>query len=398
MFKSRVEKLKSQLAKDYPHLPQHIHTVISPLRICPLGAHIDHQNGPVTGMPVGEPNILVFMPTTSPEVRIKSCNFEGEVVFNVTDELVRSDLGWENYAKGAAKALNAKYPITRGFVGVIEGVTPVGGLSSSASVGIAYLLALEKSNQLDLSPHENIQLDKDLENGFLGLKNGILDQSIILMGNKRCLTFLDCKKFEFTQITQTKPQDQYEVIIAYSGLSKSLVSSADYNNRVNECLEAASILSRRANLCTTEVPKLGDVPYEIWHDNQKYLPTPLNKRAAHFYTETKRVLAGADYWKQGDIKRFGNLMNESCTSSIENYESGSPHLISLHTILKECRGVYGSRFSGAGFRGSCIGFIDPKYKQEIVDQINRIYPYKHPEVASEYKVLFTKQLDGVRVY
>jgi galacturonokinase len=398
MFEQRIQKLKDSLCEKYPNIGDNIYAVVSPLRICPLGAHVDHQGGMVTGMPVGAPNILVFAPTDSPQVKIHSNNFDGEVNFDLSQEITKSDLLWENYVRGAAKAIQSKYPLTKGFVGIISGSTPIGGLSSSASVGVAYLLALEKSNNLEITREENIRLDKNIENDFLGLKNGILDQSIILMGNNTSLTFLDCKQMEFKQVQQTTPQDEYEIIVAYSGLTKSLVNSSDYNNRVTECQEAARLLCENAGIKTEATPKLGDIPFEIWQQYENQLPTPLDRRAKHFFTEVQRVQDGIKYWETGDINNFGRLINESCESSITNYESGSPQLISLQKLLKSCKGVYGSRFSGAGFRGSCIGLVNPKYKDEIVELINVQYPKLHPEVGSDYRILFTKQLDGAQVY
>jgi len=397
MLKQRIKNLTEKHKKTFPQNTSPIYTVISPLRICPLGAHIDHQGGLVTGMPVGEPNILVFSESTNSEVKIQSLNFEGEASFNITDNLSKSELGWENYARGATEALKSEYNLSKGFLGVIEGSTPIGGLSSSASVGVAYLLALEKVNNLDITKEKNIDLDSKIENGFLGLKNGILDQSIILMGQATSLTFLDCNNVEFKQIQPNKRMNDYEIIVAYSGLSKSLISSSDYNNRVTECLEAAQILCEKGNIKTKVPPKLRDVPLEIWETYKNTLPKVLQKRAGHFFTEMNRVQKGVEYWKNGDIQGFGECINLSCQSSIENYESGSPHLISLQKILQGCKGVYGSRFSGAGFRGSCIGLVNPAYKQEIIGAIEREYPKLHPEVKNEYKILFTKQIDSACV-
>jgi galactokinase len=78
---------------------------------------------------------------------------------------------------------------------------------------------------------------------------------------------------------------------------------------------------------------------------------------------------------------------------VDNYESGCPHLVTLYNILRECRGVYGARFSGGGFRGSCIGLADPGYREEIAATIGALYPAVHPDVAELYSVHFCR-LDG----
>jgi len=90
-------------------------------------------------------------------------------------------------------------------------------------------------------------------------------------------------------------------------------------------------------------------------------------------------------------------MFESGESSINNYECGCPELITIYEILKKTRGVYGARFSGAGYRGCCIGLVDPRYKDEIKERVDKQYPIKHPEYKDKYQVYFCKTDDGARI-
>ena len=66
----------------------------------------------------------------------------------------------------------------------------------------------------------------------------------------------------------------------------------------------------------------------------------------------------------------------------------------IFDILQDAPGVYGARFSGAGYRGAVIGLINPEYKQEIKQRIDEIYPEKHPEYKDKYEVNFCKTADG----
>jgi len=90
-------------------------------------------------------------------------------------------------------------------------------------------------------------------------------------------------------------------------------------------------------------------------------------------------------------------MFASGESSIHNYECGCPELITIFNILKETPGVYGARFSGAGYRGCCIGLIDPQYKETVKAAIDREYPAKHPAYKDIYRVNFCKTDDGARI-
>jgi galactokinase len=123
------------------------------------------------------------------------------------------------------------------------------------------------------------------------------------------------------------------------------------------------------------------------------LPAALKKRAAHYFGEMQRVSEGVAAWRARDIKQFGALITQSGQSSIENYECGSPQLITLYEILRETSGVYGARFSGAGFRGCCIALIDPAARETIAEAIHCRYPVAHPGAAEHYSIHFCRPDD-----
>jgi galactokinase len=107
----------------------------------------------------------------------------------------------------------------------------------------------------------------------------------------------------------------------------------------------------------------------------------------------QRVQEGVRAWEDGDLRLFGQLMNESGESSIKYHECGSPQLITLYETLAATPGVYGARFSGAGFRGNCIAFIDPAARERIAAAVHQRYPAAHPGEAARYSIHFC-QPDG----
>lgn len=389
---TRVEGLKGKLAERVGCSPRDVETVCSPLRVSPLGAHVDHQGGLVTGMTLDRSILLAFVPRDDRSVSVESLNFSGRVEFGMDDvpPVVRGD--WGNYVRGAVIALRQSYELQTGIDATVEGDMPIGGLSSSAAVGVAYLLALETANGLEVAERENIEHDRYIENEYLGLKNGILDQSIILMSDRDHLTFLDCETFDLRKFPTPADNGHFEILVAHSGLETSLAST-DYNRRVAECQQAARTLLEWAGEPVPGSPRLRMVSDKVYHELGKRLPTPLDRRAKHFFTEKQRVREGVAAWQTGDLDRVGQLINESGASSVYNYESGCPHLITLYNILKGCPGVYGARFSGGGFRGSCIGLVHPASRDEIRAYIDARYPAAHPEVADRYSIHFCK-LDG----
>jgi len=372
-----------------------VRLVFAPYRICPLGAHIDHQLGPVTAMAVDQGVLLAYAPSPVREVRLTSLEFPGEVRFDLDVPGAPQTGDWGDYARGAGQALaQSGYVLRRGLVGIVTGPWSEGGLSSSAAVGVAYLLALEEVNMLSVAVEKNILLDQAIENGYLGLQNGILDQSGILLSRRNHLTYIDCATTRHQLIPAAHSTPPWSLVLAFSGLKKALVGT-DYNRRVAECRAAARILLDAAGR-TEETPLLGRVHPREYTEHKGRLPEPLSRRAAHFFSEVERVHRGAEAWRQGDLREFGRLMTASGESSIRNYECGCPPLVDLYRILVRCEGIYGARFSGAGFRGCCIGLAARAHAAEAAEAIQRAYAECQPHLAAEASVVVCHSDDGAR--
>ncbi len=212
-----------------------IQVVRAPLRICPLGAHIDHQLGVVTGMTIDRSVLLAFIPTIDGSVHLESLNFATPTRFDLHNVPAYQKGDWANYLRGAVLALQEDHHLTRGMVGVIGGSMPIGGLSSSAAVTIAYLLALEAINELTVDAYQNMAHCRFTENRYIGLNNGILDQSVILHSAHHHLTRIDCESVTVdrisTQLSEDELRARFGVLVVYSGVTHALVGT-DYNSRV----------------------------------------------------------------------------------------------------------------------------------------------------------------------
>jgi len=417
--------------------------IYSPYRICPLGAHIDHQLGIVIGTTINRGIRFIFEPNSAGLVRLHSLDYDESIEFSFADTSRKAG-HWSDYARGAACVLQLKEKLKYGIDAEIQADFPGGGLSSSAAIAVAYLLALEKVNNLHIPAGENIKLVQKLENEYIGLKNGILDQSIILLTKSmpNSMVYLDCKTLKHKIIAPGKSansprplrergadamskehrlarppsgeagdrspsgQDRlrgneakFEVAVVYSGIEQAL-SNTGYNRRVTECEEAASLLMEMADqrlphrrtARNNKMIRLRDVPEEVFQKYKDKLPANLRKRATHFFTEMDRVRKGVLFWKSGDLKGFGKLMTDSGKSSIENYECGTPALIRIYELLNSVDGIYGARFSGAGFRGSCIGLIKPseKVRDTVREKIAKHYKVEFPQYADKCRIVFCK--------
>lgn len=380
-----------------------VRVVVSPYRICPLGAHIDHQGGTVSAMTINKGIILGFVPSGGAQVFLRSGQFEGDVKFRVDEAqcprnarpvqenvslVIHEEMDWGCYARGALYALQKSgKKLTMGIIGFIcgSGGLDSSGLSSSAAVGIAYLLALESANNITACPTENIELDRLIENGFLGLKNGILDQSAILLSEHGCLTCMNCKTKEHCLIYPPKSgQKAYKILLAFSGLKHALANNPGYNCRVSECQEAARILLCASGHGKLE-PLLSNVDRSSYEAHKGKLEPKLARRAEHYYSENMRVADGLKAWASGNIEDFGKLISASGLSSIENYECGCEPMKQLYEILLRAPGVFGARFSGAGFRGCCLAFVDANLADEAASFVKREYCSLQPALSGQLK-------------
>ena len=371
--------------------------IFSPYRVCPLGAHVDHQHGLVTGFAIDKGVDLWFNIREDNVVKLSSKTFEGDVEFHVNTPSQVKERHWGDYARGAKYALKKRFELSKGIDGVIKGSLPVGGLSSSAAVLIAYVKAFAKANGIRLQPFEVVQIASEAEREYIGLNNGILDQSCIALGKKDGLLFLDCDTNDYRIISRNPNMPEFEIGIFFSGLTRSLVNS-DYNLRVYECKTAAWNMLAYHNqpLKTFDKTFLRDIPKETFDKTRDMMPLRFARRAEHFYSEYRRVRQGVTAWETGNLQLFGKLSFDSCESSIHNYECGSPELISIYNIMRPLQGVYGGRFSGAGFKGAVIALVDPKYKEQIEKELTEQYLKEYPEYTDTFKLYWVKPDDGAR--
>jgi galactokinase/galacturonokinase len=336
---------------------------------------------------------MAFVPTDNGDLELRSQNYPGRVALNLEDVPDRTGAFWGAFARGAALALKEEFQISRGIKGLLNGMLPGCGLSSSASVLLAYLHALAQVNAIDLEPWDLVRLTQKAENQYIGLNNGILDQTSIVFGRRGHLLHIDTRERQVEAFPDTLGKEAYCIVVAYSGYSRELTTTG-YNTRVEECREAASLLGRWEGNPKAEI--LSDVSEAAFQRYGKKLPPHLFRRAHHFFSEVKRVEDGLAAWQEGRLDDFGRLMFDSCRSSIEHYECGSQAIHDLQQIVGDTDGIIGSRFSGGGFGGCVIGFVDPARAEDAVANIQFAYQKCHPEVADHAAVYFTGSTDGVK--
>ena len=367
-----------------------------PYRICPIGAHSDHNLGKITGLAIDKGIFIAYSPKQNGVVEMSSLQFPKRAQWHIGSVPSGKQNDWADYLRGATWALAKHFPLKVGVCGVIEGTLPIGGLSSSAAVIISFLKALCGVNNISLEQQELIDIAYDAELNYVGVSVGKLDQSCEVLGKKNHLLYLDTKDGSYELIPQNPAMKPYKIAIFYSGLEHSLVGSK-YNMRVDELRAGVYALQALAGM---EYGKFGEamarnVPREVYEEFKGRLPVQWARRCEHWYTEFERVEKGAEAWRRGDIEEYGRLSFESGWSSIHNWESGAPEQIRLYEIMTKTEGIYGGRFSGAGFKGCCMALINPEYEESIKRSVTEQYLKAFPEMTGKYDVFICESADGV---
>ena len=231
-----IVKCEEVYAATYGRDPEEV--AFCPYRVSPLGAHIDHQFGKINGFAIDRGIHIAYSAKRNGVVELQSVNFPKRAQFHVAGipEVKVGD--WADHMRGAARELGEKYPLRYGISGVIEGGLPIGGLSSSAAVIIAFLSALAKVNGIRLAPRETIMMAKAVENRYVGVNCGKLDQSCEVLCRKGQMLYLDCRDDSYSLIPTPAGMKPFRLAVFFSGLERSLASS-DYNLRQDECKAAA---------------------------------------------------------------------------------------------------------------------------------------------------------------
>ena len=209
---------------------------------------------------------------------------------------------------------------------------------------------------------------------------------------------MDCRDDSYELIPVNPGMKPFKIAVLFSGLERSLASSA-YNLRQDECKAAAYNLLAYAGMEYGKFidTRLRDVPAEVFERYAERLPENFRKRAAHYFSEIARAEAGAEMWRKGDLDGYGQLVFASGKSSIENYECGCPELITLYQIMTETDGIYGGRFSGAGFKGCCMALIDPEKAEDVLARVGEKYLNAYPGLEGKYMSALCSSADGVKL-
>ena len=282
------------------------------------------------------------------------------------EELSQKRNSWVDYPLGVIKEFTDRgFPVS-GLQFHYRGDLPIGAaLSSSASIEMVTVVALNTLNGSPFTMLELVQMAQHAENDFVGMNCGIMDQFASGFGKKDCAIALDCNTLEYEHV----PLEMHglKFVIANTNKKRGLVDSA-YNQRRSECQQALEII--RAH---RQVDCLCQLTMDQFDTVAPYLTGNVLKRARHAVRENENVREAVTALKVGDMVRFGQLMNASHATLRDDYEVTCPELDFLAERAQHFPGVLGSRMTGAGFGGCTVTLIAEDQVEAFVETLGKAY-------------------------
>ena len=342
----------------------------APGRINLIGEHTDYNGGYVFPASISFGTYALATNRPDTKIRFYSINFpdKGVIECDLDNLDYNQEHNWANYPKGMIKFMREHgCDVSLGMDILYYGNIPnSAGLSSSASIEMVTGVLLEGLFNFEINRIEMIQLGQKVENEYIGVNSGIMDQFAIGMGKKNHGIHLNTETLDYTYAPIDLPN--HSIMIINTNKSRTLADSK-YNERRAECEEALTDLQTELN-----IKSLGELSPEEFETHKHLIKNKMNqKRAKHAVYENARTLEALNKLKDNDLHGFGQLMNESHLSLKHDYEVTGMELDTIVEAAWNQKGVLGARMTGAGFSGCAIAIVENNKVETFKQNINQIY-------------------------
>lgn len=348
-------------------------TFFAPGRINLIGEHTDYNGGHVFPAAISFGTYALAIPREDRTLRFYSDNFPEKGIIEVSlDELAYQKADdWTNFPKGMVLYLKeAGYSIETGFDVLFYGNIPnAAGLSSSASLELVTGVLLENLYSLTIDRLQLVQIGQKVENHYIGVNSGIMDQFAVGMGKKDHAMLLNCDTLDY----QYAPiqLENHDIIIINTNKRRELAESK-YNERRSQCETALADLQTELS-----INSLGELTPEQFEQNRHLIKDSTNQqRAKHAVYENARTIEALQQLKAGELDTFGQLINQSHISLRDDYEVTGLELDTIAETAWQQKGVLGARMTGAGFGGCAIAIVEKSQVDTVQQAITEAYQTK----------------------
>jgi len=332
----------------------------APGRVNLIGEHTDYNGGFVLPMAIDRTVYVALRRRNDRRVVIHSADYKASGEFDL-DALERADHDWLEYIKGVAWVLEQSGERLGGWDGVISGDVPSGaGLSSSAAVELAVQCAFAAVGNLEWNALEAARRGQRVENEWIGVKSGIMDQAVIASAVADHALLIDCRNLEVTPVPLPPAA---AVVVLDTSTRRGLVDSK-YNERRQQCEAAARWFG---------VELLRDVDAATFAAGADRLDPLARARARHVISENARTCEAAGALLGGDVVRFGQLMNESHASLRDDFQVTNHELDAIVSAAQEDAACFGARMTGAGFGGCAVALVEEDQAERFIADVTAKY-------------------------
>jgi galactokinase len=361
-----IENITNIYHEKFGHAPTHI--ARAPGRVNLLGEHVDYNDGFVLPAAIDRATYIAFSPTDAPHSTLVAVDFDQQASFSAESISTKTQADssplpeWTLYPAGVLWSLMEERLPVPSINAVFASDVPRGsGLSSSASVEMAFAIVWQTLGGWTLPPMKRALLGQKAENKYVGVNCGIMDQFASACGVENKLLLLDCRSLEWKTVPLP---ENVSIVIADTTVRRKL-TSGEYNKRRSACEEAVRLLQ----LDLPSIKSLRDVSVDDFNRLAEKLPAEIEKRARHVVEEIGRSNQAEALLEAGDILNFGKLMNECHVSLRDLYEVSCPELDVMVRIAQSLKGCYGARLTGAGFGGCTVNLVAVEHTEQFANAL-----------------------------
>ena len=342
----------------------------APGRLEILGNHTDYNEGFVLSCATGQATEMAIAAIPGRICKLQNPPLKGEFTIDLDDMDTPRPKDWTNYIKGVLVELRRRGISYPAFEVLFKSSVPLSaGMSSSAALEMAFCMALKQLAGIDLPLPEWARVGQSVENVYLGLKSGLLDQFSSLYGKKDSFILCDFRSVEVLK-TVTMPAG-WKIVVANTMVKHNLVES-DYNQRRESCERATKVIQGKF----PQVKTLRDVSSSMLEECKSILDHTDYLRAKHVVGEDERVMKGVELLEAGKVEEFGALRFQSHESSRDCFENSCPELDILVELAHTIPGCVGARLSGGGFGGISIHLVRESEAENYCERLAAAYKLK----------------------
>ena len=364
-----LSNLRSAFVSKYGSEPRIFR---APGRINLIGEHTDHNDGFVLPAAIDRATYVAAALRDDRRIRVGSVNFSGEFEIGLDEPIQSPHASWAKYVQGVALILERAGFQLNGADLLIESDVPIGaGLSSSAALEVSTAFALASLAGLEIDRIDLARIAQKAEHEFAGVRSGIMDQFVSANGQAGQALFLDCRSLEWSLVPVSTAQ-----FIVCNTMTKHDLAAGEYNRRREECDAAAKFFGRRS---------LRDVSLNEFESKANEMPGVLKKRARHVISENLRVVESVEALQNGELNKFGMLIDRSHASLRDDFEVSCPELDLMAEITRKQEGVLGSRMIGGGFGGCTLSLVESVENPDFDEDVCREFQNKIGVVPEIYR-------------